>query len=47
MSSLGSRKEGSIVGEAAQAPAETAGLAIFGFLWGEGAKNPMRGGVSA
>jgi hypothetical protein len=41
MSSLGSGKEGSIVGEVATEPAETAGLAIFGFLrQGEGAKIP-------
>ena len=41
MSSLGSGKEGSIVGEVATDHAEKAGFAIFGFLWqGEGAKMP-------
>ena len=41
MSSLGSGKEGSIVGEAAAEHAEKAGFAILGFLWhGEGAMIP-------
>jgi hypothetical protein len=41
MSSLGSGKEGLIVGEVSTEHAEKAGFAGFGFLWqGEGAKIP-------
>jgi hypothetical protein len=41
MSSLGSGKEGSIVGDVSTERTEKAGLAVFGSWWrGEGAKIP-------